>query len=356
MDIASARLSNQLLGSTKKGSPAEVVAWLGAVQAQDFAAAKWGLGLRLHRATDDAVEKAFDDGVILRVHVMRPTWHFLTPQDLRCVQALTRSRAQAGMAAGYRRLELDGRLLSRCHRVLSDALAGGRHLTRSELSVRLAEKRVHASGQRLAYILMHAEFEALICSGPRKGRQFTYALVEERVPRTAALSAEEALAQWTLRYFLSHGPAQAKDFAWWSGMTLREAQRGLQMAAEQLQRESVNGETYWFSPATLEDPAAGPEALLLSLYDEYTIGYRDRSAQDAERRIERLISKGNSVNAVLVLDGRIAGTWKRVLAKGRVEILARPFRKLRKAEAEAFERAASRYAAFLQLPVSLRLT
>ncbi len=355
MDIVRARLSNQLLGGTKKETPGEVVAWLGAVQAQDFAAAKWALGLRLHQATDGAVEKAFNEGAILRTHVMRPTWHFLTPQDIRSVQALCAPRAQAGMAAGYRRLELDGKLLSRCHRVLADALGGGRQLTRSELSARLAEKRIQASGQRLSYILMHAEFEALICSGPRKGRQFTYALVEERVPKAAVLSAEEALAQWTLRYFLSHGPAQAKDFAWWSGLTLQEARRGLEMTAGRLRREAVNGYTYWLSPNTAVDRARKPEALLLSLYDEYTIAYRDRSAQDAERRLERLISMGNTISSVMVLDGRIAGTWKRALGKARVEILARPFRKLQKTETEAFEEAASRYAAFLQLPMSLHL-
>ena len=355
MDIARARLANQLLGSEKKRTPGEVVAWLGAVQAQDFAAAKWALGMRLRQATDGAVERAFNEGTILRTHVMRPTWHFLTPQDIRWVQALCAPRAQARMAGGYRKLELDGRLLSRCCRVLADALDGGRQLTRSELSARFAEKRIRASGQRLSYILMHAEFEALICSGPRKGKQFTYALVEERAPKTAVLSAEDALARWTQRYFLSHGPAQAKDFAWWSGLTLQEARRGLEMTARLLRREAVNGDTYWLSPSTVVDRARRPEARLLSLYDEYTIAYRDRSAQDAERRIERLISKGALVTSVLVLDGRIAGTWKRVIGKAGVQILARPFRKLRRAEVEAVEEAASGYAAFLQLPMSLRL-
>ncbi len=355
MDIARARLSNQLLGSRKKQTPAEVVAWLGAVQAQDFAAAKWALGLRLQQATEAAIEEAFNAGAILRTHVMRPTWHFLIPRDLRSVQALSAPRAQARMAAGYRKLELDHRLLWRCHRVLADALGGGRHLTRSELSAHLAEKGIQAAGQRLSYILMHAEFEALLCSGPRRGRQFTYALVEERTPKADLLSAEESLAQWTLRYFLSHGPAQAGDFAWWSGLTLQEARRGLQMTAGQLRRESVDGDTYWLSPDTVVDRARKPRALLLSLFDEYTIAYRDRRAQDAERRIERLISMGNTIQSVLALDGRIAGTWKRVIGKTRVEILARPFRKLQSTEVEAVEQAAARYAAFLQLPMSLRL-
>ena len=355
MDIIQARLSNQLLGSVKRKTPGEVVAWLGAVQAQDFAAAKWALGLRLPHATDAGIEKAYNDGAILRAHVMRPTWHFLVPQDIRAVQALTAPRFRAANASTQRKLELDAKLLSRCHLVLTEALRGGRHLTRSELAARLAEKRIEASGQRLAYILMHAEFEALICSGPRKGKQFTYALVEERVPKSSVLPPEEALAQWTLRYFLSHGPAQPKDFAWWSGLTLQDARRGLEMTDGQLRRETINGDTYWLSPSKGMEKPRTPEALLLSIYDEYTIAYKDRSALGPERHIERLISMGNALTSVLVLDGRIAGTWKRVISKARVEILAKPFRRLLKAEKEAIEAAASGYAAFLQLPMSLRL-
>jgi hypothetical protein len=262
-----------------------------------------------------------------------------------------------------RTLELDGKLLARCHRVIGKALAGGRHLTRAELSSRLAEKGIEARGQRLAYILMHAEFNALICSGPRKGRQFTYALLEERAPQgpradveATALSTEEALAQWTLRYFLSHGPAQAKDFAWWSGLTLQEAQRGLAMQDGKLLRETIAGKSYWRSPDGQtpggKKPGA-PVALLLSIYDEYTIAYRDRSALGAERHLERLISMGNALTSVLVLDGSIAGTWKRVFARDRVELTVSPFQTLRKPEKEAVQVAAAGYGAFHGLPVAL---
>jgi hypothetical protein len=257
----------------------------------------------------------------------------------------------------HRRLELDGRCLSRCHRVLVEALRGGQHLTRSELASRLAEKGIAAKGQRLAYILMNAEFEALICSGPRKGRQFTYALLEERVPRTRALPPEEALAQWTFRYFQSHGPAQPKDFAWWSGLTLQEAQRGLEMAKGRLLREISDGKTYWRSPGRQKPEGGKPGAgvaLLLSIYDEYTIAYRDRSALGAERPLERLISMGNALTSVLVQDGIITGTWKRVLTKAKVEITVSPFRAPRQAEKEAIRAAASAYGAFLGLPVGLR--
>jgi hypothetical protein len=204
LDIARARLSNQLLGREKKRFPGEVVSWLGAVQAQDFAAAKWALGLRLQRSTDAGIEKAYNTGEILRTHVMRPTWHFLAPRDIRAVLALRPGSgpeappctASWSWAAGS--VTLPSRTRRRC--------AADSTLTRTKLADRLAAAKIEARGQRLAYILMDAEFAALICSGPRKGKQFTYALLEERVPKTRALSSEEALGQWTLRYFLGHGP------------------------------------------------------------------------------------------------------------------------------------------------------
>jgi len=352
-DIAPLRLSNQLLAEKKGKTPGEVVAWLGAVQAQDFAAAKWALGLRMYKVTDAEIEKVFNDGEILRTHVMRPTWHFVAPQDIRSLLELTAPRVHAANAHMYHKLELDDDLLSRCHAVFTKALRGKKYLTRSELANRLAENRIEAAGQRLAYMIMHAELEALICSGPRRGKQFTYALLEERTPQTKKLRRDETLAQWTLRYFASHGPAQLKDFSWWSGLTLQDAQRGLDLAAPQLAHEIIEGKTFWFSPNTKTVKPKAPAALLLSIYDEYTIAYKGRSALGGERYIEKLLAMGNALNSVLILDGKIVGTWKRVVKKGRVEIMTNPFKPLRKDEHEAVIAAATRYGEFLEMPSAL---
>jgi hypothetical protein len=353
LDIAQARLSNQLLGNKKLSQPGRVVAWMGAVQAQDFAAAKWSLGLRLHQATDSEIETAFNIGAILRTHVMRPTWHFVAPPDLRSLLALTAPRVHATNAHMYRRLELDQGLLSRCRAVFTKALRDKNYLTRSELAKQLAENRIRASGQRLAYLIMHAELEALICSGPRRGKQFTYALLDERVPRSQKLRREEALARWAFRYFASHGPAQLKDFVWWSGLSAEAGQRGLELASPQLARELIEGNAYWYSPRSRTVTPKTPTALLLSIYDEYTIAYRDRSALGGERYIERLLSMGNALTSVLILDGKLVGTWKRVLKRGRVEITTNPFRRLRKDEHAAVKAAAARYGAFLEMPSAL---
>jgi hypothetical protein len=351
--IVQSRISNQKLGEHKCQRPEEAVAWLGAVQAQDFAAAKWALGLRLEEATDSTVERAYNDGAILRTHVMRPTWHFVTPRDIRTLLALTAPRVHAKNARMYRRLELDKDVLSRCHAVFTEALQGEDYATRAELAERLAENRIEARGQRLGYILMNAELEGLICSGPRRGKQFTYALLEERAPQADTLPREEALAQWTLRYFTSHGPAQVKDLAWWLGLTLGDARHGLELAAPQLASEVVEGQTYWFSPQTETAKLEPPAVLLLSIYDEYIIAYRDRSALSEERSIERLLLMGNAATSVLVLDGKAAGTWKRVNKRGKVKVTKAPFSPLGASEEEAIAVAAAGLGDFLERPVEL---
>src|SRR5438105_15228611 len=312
-DITALRLQNQHLARPDFDDPHAVVSHFCAVQAQDYAAAKWSVGLRMRRATDAAVESAFNAGAILRTHVMRPTWHFVAPEDIRSVLSLTAPRVHAANAAMYRRLELDARLLSRCHAVFRKALSKS-FLTRQELASKLTENGIVARGQRLAYIVMHAELEGVICSGPRRGKQFTYALLDERVPKVKTLPRDEALARLTLKYFTSHGPAQVKDFAWWSGLSLKEAREGLESVKSHLVQESVDDKVYWFAP-TQRTVRRRSSAYLLSVFDEYTIAYTDRSALGDERPLEKLLLLGAAFTAVIIMDGKIAGTWKRQIGK-----------------------------------------
>jgi hypothetical protein len=181
----------------------------------------------------------------------------------------------------------------------------------------------------------------------------TYALFEERVPAGKRIDRDEALARLTRRYFESHGPAQLKDFAWWSGLSTADAAKGLDMAAPNLLRDARDGKTYWFSSGTKAVPAAPPRVLLLSIYDEFTIAYRDRSDLSDQKAIEKMIARGNTVTAVLIIDGRLAGTWKRASKPGGVDIAVHPFRPLGKLESEALEQAAARFGRFLGLPVFL---
>jgi hypothetical protein len=348
LDIAQQRLFNQRVIADPFERPGDVVSWLAAVQSQDYAGAKWALGLRLQNTHDADVDRAFNTGTILRTHVLRPTWHFVTPADIRWLLALTAPRVQAANATMYRRLELDDAALKRSHKALTNALHGGRYLTREELRNALQKAGIAAdSGQRLAYIVMHAELDGLICSGPRRGKQFTYALLEERVPPVKALTRDEALAELTQRYFAGHGPATAQDFAKWSGLIIADARRGLDSVKDRLQHEVLAGDDYWFAPTMSPANWISPTAYLLSVYDEFLIGYADRSMIAAPEVIAKLFTMGAALTYVVVIDGQIVGSWRRMLNKEAVNIEIHPFRKLTKAEQRAVATAAQRYGEFL---------
>ncbi len=241
IDLLARRLKNQRLSQTSFRKPEDVVAWLGAVQAQEYPGARWALGLRAKGLTDAAVERAFDDGRILRTHVMRPTWHFVTPADIRWLLALTSPRVHAASAYIYRQTGLDPAGLKRSRVIFERALRDRVHLTRAELGAALARGGLVAAGLRLASFVMHAELEGVICSGPRRGKQFTYALLDERAPGARTLDRDQSLAEIVRRFFTSHGPATVRDFVWWSGLTVRDAQAGIEMVKPPLARH-VNGE------------------------------------------------------------------------------------------------------------------
>lgn len=358
-DVAHARLANLQLSRPALRDPAEMVARLGAMQAQDFAGAKWSLGVRLWPATEAAIDRAFNDGDILRTHVLRPTWHFVTPDDIRWMLALTAPRVHATNGTMYRLLELDAGVLLRCAAVIDQALRGGRQLTRDELRDALEREGISIpggpdrSGQRLAYIVMWAELEGLIVSGPRRDKQFTYMLLDERAPDGRRLARDEALAELTRRYFLSHGPATAHDFARWSSLTLADARQGLEASGPDLRQAQIEGQTYWFAGEMppLCDPS--PTAYLLSIYDEYTIGYKDRRAIGEGEYGERLRLMGNALQNVIILDGRIAGTWRRVSSKSSLAIDLNPFWPLSDAEREAIHLTAARCGEFFGVPINL---
>lgn len=173
------RLHNQHLARAKLASPNAVVAWMGAVQSQDYVGAKWAVGQRMQGATDATLDRAFADGTILRTHIMRPTWHFVAPADIRWLLALTAPRVNATNAYYYRKFGLDDAILARSNAVLTSTLRGGAQRTRTELASVLQEAGIATDDLRLGLIIMHAELDAVICSGARRGKQFTYALLDE---------------------------------------------------------------------------------------------------------------------------------------------------------------------------------
>jgi hypothetical protein len=349
------RLRNQRVAGSGLPTPAAVVGWLGAVQAQDYPAARWAVGQRTTSPSDDAVQDACDRGEILRTHVLRPTWHFVTSADVRWMLELTAPRVKALCVYQHRQMGLTARTFVRSQAAIARALESGRHLTRKEVAAVLGRAGIAASGVALGHVMLQAELDAVVCSGPRRDRQQTYALLADRVPQARTLARDEALAELARRYFQSHGPALAGDFAWWSGLTVRDAKAGIAMAAPALDRLVLDGREYWHvdGGATARRPAA---AYLLANFDEYTVAYRERALiVPPPGRGVAALSAMDALGNVIVIDGRIAATWRRSSGPGTVPIDVRPYRPLTVAEMRLIARAAERYGRFLGTPVSLAL-
>ena len=254
----------------------------------------------------------------------------------------------------YRQSELDQATFKKSYAVLEKSLRDGKQLTRTELASALEKAGILAAGVRLAYIIMSAELDGLLISGARRGKQFTYALLEERVPPVKALHRDEALAEMVKRYFITRGPATLADFAWWSGLTMADAKKGIEMVKSGLVSEKLNNQEYWFSDSKPPKKETSPQAFLLPNYDEYFIGLKDRSA------IGELARKANIpeyesalIGHVIVLHGQIVGGWKRTLGKKEVLVETSLITKLGKAEKGLIAEAAERFGRFLELPVSL---
>lgn len=322
--IPALRLVNQNIQKPVAASPLDIVRHLGAVQAQDFAAAKWAVGLRLKAATDDALGAAFDRGEILRTHILRPTWHFVAPEDIRWMLQLTAPRIHAASGTWYRKLELDAATFKRSEAAMSRALRGGCHLTRAELAAVLQQAGMTVGPGHMNLLMIHAELEGVVCSGARKGKQHTYALLEERAAQAKQLDRDAALAELARRYFTGHGPATLKDFIWWSGLGVVDARNGLEAVKAQLTCETVGENVYWFMPSQNRSLRKKQDVFLLPNFDEYTVGYADRSVISNESKTDGLVSRGNVIfENVVICNGQVIGTWKRDIGKERVRVMVK---------------------------------
>jgi hypothetical protein len=351
-DVARLRMHNERLIGTPFAKPDDAVRWLGAVQAQDYPGAKWAVAQRVKACTDADVERAFDDGAILRTHVMRPTWHFVMPEDIRWMLELTAPRVNAAMSYYDQRLELDLAVYRRSNAAIARALRGGNHLTRKELGFVLDRARIVARGQRLGHLMMRAELDAVVCSGPRRGKQFTYALLDERVPPAKTLTRERGMIELAARYFTSHGPATVRDFAWWSGLRVVDAKGAIESLGARIASTAIEGKTYWFVPGKAAARLDDPTIHLLPNYDEFLIAYQDH-AISVDPELGGRARGGIFDNYIIVLNGRVAGGWRRRSAGGETIIETELLVRLNEPQRSALRLAAERYASFLGSPVTL---
>ncbi len=320
LDISITRLHNQKLVNTAFTRAEEIVGWMGAMQAQDYNMAKWAVGSRLINATDKKIVMAYDKGAILRTHVMRPTWHFVTAKDIYWMLELTAPKLLASLKTRQRNLELSATIISKSNAIIEKALANETNLTREDLAKELNDARIKTDENRLSYLLICAELDKIVCSGPLKARKLTYSLLSERVPNKVVLTRDEALAELAKRYFTSHGPATIKDFTWWSGLAVTEAKQALDLAQTILLSETIGNERYWFADSFPETKADNTSTHLLPAFDEFLISYKDRSASLALTHNKKAVSDNGIFRPVIVVNGQVAGIWKPIKNKEKVII------------------------------------
>ncbi len=306
-EIANRRLQAQLLSGGGGVSAPDVVKHMGAMQAQDFAMSKWGVGVR-SGASEAEVTEATDAGDIIRTHVMRPTWHLVHAADVRWMLALTApgvKRAYMGMG---RKAGMDEKVLSGYNKKIARMLSKGEALTRDEIMQALKVDRDGKDDYRPSLIMMHAEQEAVVCNGPMRGKEITYMLMDARVPEGERLKREEALARLAYTYYNSHGPATVADFSWWSGLGVNDARRGTEAAAGQLESAAVDGLTWHYTDHGMPDRK---KLHLLPAFDEYLVSYKDREAAIALPHQPLAFTKNGIFKPVIVDGGSVVGTWKR---------------------------------------------
>ena len=314
-DIAKLRLINQHIAGTVLETPEDMVGWMGAMQAQDYGMAKWGLGVRLPGSTEYEVEEAINDGRILRTHILRPTWHLVAATDLAWMMNLTGPRIKSGLNGNNKRLGLTEEDLAKSNKIISKALAKGEHLTRPELMAVLEGKGINTYDLRSAHIMYRAELDGIAVSGVRKGKELTYAPYDSRVPKPNIVQRDEAVGELWSRYFTSHGPATLADFVWWSGLTLADARLGLELNKGKFDSLVIEGQAYYFAGATSAAKAARQSVHLLPAFDEYLVSYKDRTASLHVDHFSKAITNNGIFYPVLVVNGKVIGSWKRTVKK-----------------------------------------
>jgi len=345
------RMESQRIIGERCETPEEAVRALGALQAQDYHQAVWAVGLRTRSATIADIERAFAGRKIVLTWPMRGTLHAVPAEDVKWMLRLLTPRVLDRSKGRKAQLGLDDGVVALCARLIEDVLKDRKRISRPELMGLLENAGIDTGNQRGYYVLWLLAQSGLICLGPMEGKQQTFVLLDEWVPDSPELPKDEALARLALRYFGGHGPATVRDFAWWTGLSMKDAGLGLELAKDQLHCEKNGGREFWMSRSAAQAAEPMPHAALLPGFDEFFLGYKDREDVLDPKYVESVIPGKNGIfQPIVVKDGRVAGTWKRTVSKRGVEIHVHPFEKDGLAENDVSAEI-RRYSAFAGLPV-----
>jgi len=346
-EIPALRLRTQQVSGSVYDTPAGLLSWMGAMQAQDYNMCMWAAGLRLPGTTLTDIVSAFNRGEILRTHVLRPTWHLVAPADIRWMLQLTAPNILRAINSMDRQIGLTAKTVAKAGRIILKVLEGKNALTREELMQAVSRAGIEVGPYIAAHLMFHAEQEGLVCSGPVKGKRQTYMLLDERVPAVGAIERDDALARLALRYFSSHGPATLADFTWWSGLNAGDARKGLEYVKSGLASFNCDGKDYWFREDSLSNKAGNEAVFLLPAFDEYLVSYKDRSDVLVKDRSREVITVNGIFKPVIIVKGKVAGLWRQDGKKESVTVTCSFFGPGTRYDRRQLQNAAKRFGAFL---------
>lgn len=353
MNFTATRLKQQKINYQDLSTPQKVVAYMGAMQAQDLEMSKWAVGLRLPNSTQTHIENALNDGKLVRTHILRPTWHIISGQDIRWMMALTGKNIKTLAGTYERKLGMDAALFTKANDLMVKALEGGKSLTRQELMQELEKGGIKTDSSRAVHFMMNAETDAIVCNGTPKGKEITYALLDEKVPKGLILNKEESLFALAQRYFRSHSPATLQDFHWWSGLSMTDARAGLQSIQSDLEQMEYEGKSY-FIHKEIEISNLEDSIFILPAFDEYCVSYKDRSAVFDKHLQGQAITSNGIFKPIIVINGKVEGVWKRTIQKNKVLIETTFFDASKKLDIEKMQSAAKAFGDFLELRVEVK--
>jgi hypothetical protein len=352
-DISAIRLINQNIARTDFKSAKDIVHWMGAMQAQDYAMAKWAVGVRLPSSTDTAIEAAINKGEILRTHLLRPTLHLVSAENIHWMLELTAPQIKAALRSRQKDLEISEVVVIKSQGIMEAALRDVPQLSRDEMVVELVRAGIANDDNRAYHLLLMAELDGILCSGALINGKQSYSLLEKRVPKPKSLRREEALARLAKLYFVSHGPATVGDFAWWSRLSIGVANHALEMVKSDLDSQTIDSQTYWFLNSH-HLPVIDPEEVyLLPAFDEFIISYKDRTASLPFENFNKAVSSNGIFRPVIVVNGQVMGIWKRTLKKDSVIVETQFFKQPGKIILSRTEKTVEQYGNFLQKKAEL---
>jgi hypothetical protein len=346
-EISNKRLVSQKIAATEFKTASEIVSWMGAMQAQDFSMAKLAVGTRISDSTDKSVEAFFNTGEILRTHLMRPTWHFVAAEDIHWLLGLTAPKIKSLLKSRNKELELSEAIFAKSNIIIEKSLSGGFSKSRDELAKEFNGVGIRTDFNRLSHLLLNAELDGLICSGPIRDKKQTFSLLRERVPLKKMLSREESLFELADRYFRSHSPATLQDFTWWSGLSAKEARQAMESVKHNFVIEIFESGEYLFPASQTFAKHEISSVHLLPAYDEFLISYRDRGASLRLADHRKAVSVNGIFYPVVVVDGQVAGLWSRSVKNNKVVVEVKMFTGTSKAKRELIDKKAAILGKFL---------